>query len=90
MINFVRRERRDKLKHTGHKTSIYLKSSNTDDCCHDTTIPVETKYDFEYGRFKFVATKRFAGILGATMFVVYLALCVGSVFFWTWLIEKFI
>ena len=48
-----------------------------------------TKYRCGYGRFHFMATENQAKLFGIAMCVIYMGLIVASVFFWTWLIEKF-
>ena len=88
--NFVHQGRQGKLKRMSHKTNTCLKSTKSEDSRHDITMNVDiNKHDCEYGRFRFSATKRQAEIFGATMFVIYLAGCVASTVFWTWLIEEF-
>lgn len=91
MKNFVKQGDLDKLKHTKHKTNTCSQSTGSVESYLDTTIAVDTsKHKCGYGRFSFTATKRQAKILGAIMYVFYLGLTVVSVFFWSWMIEKFI
>ena len=46
------------------------------------------KYNWEYGRFNFIATKRTARIFSAAMLVIYMTLCVAATFGITWVIGK--